>query len=256
MNAKNNVHVSSSTDGAAKAAAEFWVQCAAAAIHEQGAFYVAFSGGSTPKYLHRYLLADEYREKIDWPRVHAFFGDERMVACDHPDSNYRMVRQTLLDQVDIPAANIYPVVDDALLASAEPAQSAPVLAANYAKILDRCVPHDTHGRIRFDLVMLGMGADGHTASLFPGTSILDEYRRSVAEVYVEKLKAWRVSLSFPVIEQAQQRLLLVCGEDKAEVLAKVLSPADRHDYPVKRFAQPVASQWFLDQAAAGKLEQT
>lgn len=255
MNTKNNVHVSSSVDGAAKAAADFWLQCATAAIHEQGAFYVAFSGGSTPKYVHRYLLADEYREKIDWSRVHAFFGDERMVARDHPESNYRMVRQTLLDHVDIPAANIYPIVDDALLALAAPAQSASVLASNYAKILEQRLPHDTQGRIRFDLVMLGMGADGHTASLFPKTSILEESTRKVAEVYVEKLKAWRVSLTFPVIEQAQQRLLLVCGGDKAEVLAKVLSLADRQDYPVKRVAHLADSQWFLDQVAASKLGQ-
>lgn len=253
MNAKSNVHVSSSVDGAAKAAADFWLQCATAAIQKQGAFYVAFSGGSTPKYLHRYLLMDEYREKIDWSKVHAFFGDERMVGRDHPDSNYRMVRETLLDHTDIPRANIYPVVDDARLASAEPAQSASVFAANYAKILDEILPHDKQGRIKFDLVMLGMGADGHTASLFPGTSILEESARNVAEVYVEKLKAWRVSLTFPVIEQAHQRLLLICGEDKAEVLAKVLRPADKHDYPVKRFASMPDSQWFLDQAAASKL---
>lgn len=253
MNAKNNVHISNSVDAVAKAAAEYWVQCAAAAIQERGAFYVAFSGGSTPKYLHRYLLLDEYREKIDWSKVHAFFGDERMVARDHPDSNYRMVRETLLDHVDIPPAHIYPVVDDALLLSSEPAQSVSMLAANYAKILDQQLPHDEQGRIKFDLVMLGMGADGHTASLFPGTSILDERTRNVAEVYVEKLKVWRVSLTFPVIEQARQRLLLICGEDKAEVLAKVFAQADKHDYPVKRFASLPGSQWFLDQAAASKL---
>ncbi|NOZ37989.1 MAG: 6-phosphogluconolactonase, partial [Gammaproteobacteria bacterium] len=212
MNSKNNIHIEGTVEMTAKAAAEYWLQCATKAIQERGAFYVAFSGGSTPKYLHRYLLLEDYQEKIDWSRVHAFFGDERMVARDHPDSNYRMVRQTLLDHVAIPAANIYPIVDDALLASAEPAQSTALLAANYAKILDELLPHDKQGRIKFDLIMLGMGADGHTASLFPGTSILDERTRSVAEVYVEKLKAWRVSLTFPVIEQAQQRLLLVCGE--------------------------------------------
>ncbi|VAX12887.1 6-phosphogluconolactonase, eukaryotic type [hydrothermal vent metagenome] len=255
MDAKNNICVSESVDAAAKAAAEFWAQCAVAAIQDRGAFYIAFSGGSTPQYLHRYLLMDEYREKIDWSRVHAFFGDERMVARDHPDSNYRMVRETLLSHVDIPEANIYPVVDDALLASLEPAQSAAMLAANYAKVLEQRLPHDEHGRITFDLVMLGMGADGHTASLFPGTSILDERTRSVAEVYVEKLTAWRVSLTFPVIEQAQQRLLLICGEDKAEVLAKVFASTDKHDYPVKRFASLPRSEWFLDQAAASKLEQ-
>ncbi|HEB55109.1 MAG TPA: 6-phosphogluconolactonase [Gammaproteobacteria bacterium] len=252
MNSKNNIHIEVSVEAAAKAAAEYWVQCATTAIQERGAFHVAFSGGSTPKYLHRYLLMDESREKIDWSRVHAFFGDERMVARDHPDSNYRMVRETLLDHVAIPAANIYPVVDDALLASLEPVQSAAMLAANYAKILQQRLPHDELGRIKFDLVMLGMGADGHTASLFPGTSILDERTRNVAEVYVEKLKAWRVSLTFPVIEQAQQRLLLVCGEDKAEVLAKIFTHTD--NYPVKRFAGMPDSHWFLDRAAAGKLD--
>ncbi len=256
MNSKNNIHIEGSVDAAAKAAAEYWLQCATTAIQERGAFHVAFSGGSTPKYLHRCLLLDEYREKIDWSRVHAFFGDERMVARSHPDSNYRMVRQTLLDHVPVPAANIYPVVDDALLASAEPAQSAAMFAADYAKILDEILPHDEHGLLRFDLVMLGMGADGHTASLFPGTPILDERTRSVAEVYVEKLKAWRVSLTFPVIEQAQQRLLLVCGEDKTEVLAKIFTQGHMNDYPVKRFAGMPDSQWFLDQAAAGRLGET
>jgi len=253
VNLKDNVHVSCSVDDAAKAAAEYWLQCAVAAIQEQGAFHVAFSGGSTPKYLHRHLLTDEYRQQIDWSRVHVYFGDERMVARDHPDSNYRMVRETLLDHVDIPETNIYPMVDDALLRSSEPAQSVPLLARNYAQTLEERLPHDSDGGICFDLIMLGMGADGHTASLFPGTSILDEHKRTVAEVYVEKLQAWRVSLTFPVLEQAHQRLLLVCGEDKADVLAKVFSHADKADYPVKRFALMPATEWFLDQAAAGKL---
>ncbi len=256
MNAKNHVHVSSSVDDAAKAAADFWVRCASAAIRTRGAFHVAFSGGSTPKRLHRYLLMDEYRQQIDWSCVHVYFGDERMVVRDHPDSNYRMVRETLLEHVDIPEAHIHPIVDDDLLMADQPPKSVQALAENYAQILEEALPHDSDGRIRFDLIMLGMGADGHTASLFPGTSILDEHKRTVAEVYVEKLQAWRVSLTFPVLEQAHQRLLLVCGEDKAEILAKVFTHADKDDYPVKRFAAMPASEWFLDQAAASKLSES
>ncbi len=253
MNKKNNIFIAGSVEAAAKAAADFWLQCATVAIHTRGAFHVAFSGGSTPKYLHHYLLTDEYREKIDWSRVHVYFGDERMVARDHPDSNYRMVRETLLDHVAIPAAQIYPIVDDDLLIYDEPPKSVQALAGNYAQTLEEALPHDRDGRIRFDLIMLGMGADGHTASLFPGTSILNEDKRTVAEVYVEKLQAWRVSLTFPVLEQAHQRLLLVCGEDKADVLAKVFTHADEENYPVKRFAAMPGTRWFLDQAAAGKL---
>jgi len=253
VNKKNNIFIAGSVDAAAKAAADFWVACAVAAIRTRRAFHVAFSGGSTPKYLHRYLLMDEYRQRIDWSCVHVYFGDERMVARDHPDSNYRMVRETLLDHVDIPEAHIHPIVEDDLLMSSEPAQSVPLLAGNYAQTLEKALPHDGDGRICFDLIMLGMGADGHTASLFPGTSILNEDKRTVAEVYVEKLQAWRVSLTFPVLEQAHQRLLLVCGEDKADVLAKVFTHEDEDDYPVKRFAAMPDTHWFLDQAAAGKL---
>lgn len=256
MNNKNNIFVASSVEAAARAAADFWLQCATAAIRTRAAFHVAFSGGSTPKYLHRYLLMDEYRQQVDWSCVHVYFGDERMVARDHPDSNYRMVRETLLDHVDIPEANIYPIVDDALLTSSEPAQSVPAIARNYAQTLDEVMPHDSSGRIRFDLIMLGMGADGHTASLFPRTSILNEAKRTVAEVYVEKLQAWRVSLTFPVLEQAHQRLLLVCGENKADVLAKVFTHADKDEYPVKRFADMPDTRWFLDQAAASKLDES
>ncbi|VAX10034.1 6-phosphogluconolactonase, eukaryotic type [hydrothermal vent metagenome] len=250
----NNLYIADSIEAAAIAAAEYWVQCASQAIRQEGIFHVAFSGGSTPKYLHRALLKDEYRKKIDWSCVHAWFGDERMVACDHTDSNYRMVRETLLDHVDIPAVNIHPIVDDKVLSSTERAQSTRLLADNYARQLDAVLPHDSDGRIKFDLVMLGMGADGHTASLFPDTMILDEDTRTVAEVYVEKLKAWRVSLTFPLIEQAHHRLLLVAGEDKANVLAKIFSQTDKHDYPVKGFASRIPSQWFLDKLAAGKLE--
>ena len=253
MNNKNNIHIEDSVEAAAGAAADFWLQCATAAIRARGAFHVAFSGGSTPKHLHRYLIMDEQRQQIDWSCVHVYFGDERMVARTHPDSNYRMVRETLLDHVDIPEAHIYPIVDDDLLMSSEPAQSVPLLARNYAQTLEKALPHDSDGRICFDLIMLGMGADGHTASLFPGTSILDEDKRTVAEVYVEKLQAWRVSLTFPVLEQAHQRLLLVCGEDKADVLAKVFTHANEENYPVKRFAAMPDSHWFLDRAAASKL---
>ncbi len=253
MNSKNNIHIEDSVEAAARAAADFWVECASAAILTRGAFHVAFSGGSTPKHLHRYLLMDEYRQRIDWSCVHVYFGDERMVARDHPDSNYRMLRETLLDHVDIPEAHIYPIVDDDLLISDQSPKSIQAIARNYAQTLDEVLPHDSDGRIRFDLVMLGMGADGHTASLFPGTSILNEDKRTVAEVYVEKLQAWRVSLTFPVLEQAYQRLLLVCGENKADVLAKVFTNLDKGDYPVKRFADMSDTSWFLDQAAASKL---
>ncbi len=254
MNNKNNLHIAGSVDAAAKAAAEYWVQCAVAAIGERGAFHVAFSGGSTPKYLHHYLLMDEYRQQVDWSRVHAYFGDERMVAREHADSNYRMVRETLLDHAAVPAANIYPVVDNEQLVSTALEQSVPLLAENYARLLDNVLPHDDQGRICFDLIMLGMGADGHTASLFPGTTILDESVRTVAAVYVEKLQSWRISLSFPSIVQARQRLLLVCGDDKAKVLAEIFN-SERSDYPVKRFASMANSQWFLDMAAASKLDQ-
>ncbi len=242
--------MSRSIEAMAKAAADHWVACATAAIRERGAFHVAFSGGSTPKHLHRCLLQEEYRRQVDWSRVHAWFGDERMVPRDHPDSNFRMLRETLLDHVEIPAEQIHPMVDDELLASAEPARSVPLLARNYARLLEARLPREA-GRLRFDLIMLGMGADGHTASLFPGTAILGERERTVAEVWVGKLQSWRVSLTFPVIEQARRRLLLIAGEDKAPVLHEVLDAAG--DYPISRVAALPDSDWFLDAAAASRL---
>lgn len=221
--------------------AQEWVQQAKAAIQERGAFFVSLAGGGTPKKLYQ-LLAQDYSDAIDWGRTHVFFGDERFVPQDHEDSNYRMAKETFLSILPVAESNIHAV----------PTQldSPQACAQAYAEELKALPMQD--GIPSFDLMLLGMGDDGHTASLFPQTEVLDETLLWAKEVYVEKFQSWRISLTFPVINASRSVLFLVSGESKAQTMAQVLSESEVAIYPVQRVkAQSV--QWCLDAAAAGLL---
>lgn len=244
MNGK--LHIYPDASRLTEALADTWAQLAEAAIARQGAFYAALAGGSTPRQLYARLAQEPYCSGIDWSRVHIFFGDERCVPRDHADSNYRMASEALLSHVAIPPAQIHPLFDPAR----SPAQNADV----YITQLLATLPLDANGLPVFDLVLLGMGDDGHTASLFPGTSILQESERIVAAAYVEKLEAWRVSLTFPVINRARAVAITVAGVGKAEMLESVLT--DRAaDHPIQRVSPRGELHWFLDEAAAQRLPQ-
>ncbi|MBC8448967.1 MAG: 6-phosphogluconolactonase [Chloroflexi bacterium] len=232
----NEFRVYEDAAGLATAAAENFVVLAREAIAARGRFLVALAGGSTPRAAYELLATEPFAASVDWTRVHLFWGDERCVPPDHPDSNYRMARETLLDRVQIPAANVH-----RMRCELAPQQA----AAAYERELEKALGEDG----RFDLILLGLGTDGHTASLFPGAAALGERERRVLAVYVEKLKAWRVTLTLPVINTARHVIFLVSGTSKAETLARV-----RASEPLPAgLVQPVAGRllWLLDKDANG-----
>ena len=206
----------------AAAAAERWLALYQESVTEHGVFHVALAGGSTPRQLYQLLSQPDFSEKMEWRHIHLFFGDERAVPGDHPDSNFRMARETLLDHIPIPHSNIHRIETEC--------GSIQEAADRYEKVLLETVSKTEDGVPQFDLILLGIGPDGHTASLFPGTDILQQNERYVDAVYVEQKSTWRVSLTFPVINHARHILFLVAGADKQPVVQQILS--DTHSEPL------------------------
>ena len=224
--------------------AEEVAHLAGEAVAAKGRFTVALAGGSTPKGLYSFLAAPDFQQRIHWPHVHLFWGDERCVPPDHPESNYRMVNESLISRVPIPAGNVYRMEGEG-----EPKTS----ASRYEEALKEVFRLSGNNLPRFDLILLGLGDDGHTASLFPGSEVLQESRRLVAAVHVEKLKSYRLTLTFPVLNHAANVFFLVAGKGKAKILRKVLLGEDETEsYPAQRIKPNNGRvQWFVDQAAAG-----
>ena len=212
-----------------------------AAVEQRGVATMALAGGSTPKQLYRLLAAPPFDLDIPWSRVKLFLGDERCVPSDHADSNERMVRESLLaDLSEAPAFHPMPG------GHPDPAEAAGL----YAERLVREIPGDGDAVPRFDLVLLGMGDDGHTASLFPDTPILDE-ERLVAEVYVPRMDSWRLSLTLPLLNAARNVVFLVTGAGKAATLARVLADGPRRDFPSSLVVPKDGGvEWHLDREAA------
>lgn len=225
--------------------AEFFVTTASDAIDRNGQFTVSLSGGSTPKALYR-LLSSEYGDSIDWSRVSFFLGDERFVPIDSDESNFRMVNEALFEPLQIPDSNIFRWETE--LDSAEAAAADyDTRMTSYFQLLPGQLP-------RFDLTLLGLGEDGHTASLFPDTAALEIADRLAVANWVEKLETYRLTMTFPVINNSAVCAFLAAGESKANVLARIQDHASRTAYPAERVA-PVDGElyWFLDEAAASKL---
>ncbi len=232
----------------ARAAAGHIARIAAEAIAARGRFTIGLPGGSTPRLLFTLLSNLPWVRRIDWEHVHVFWGDERCVPPDHPDSNYRLAHEMLLRNVPVPAEQIHRIHGE--LSPAEAART-------YEQTLRTFFPEDTptDPQPRFDLLLLGLGDDGHTASLFPGTPALTETTRWVAENYVPRLDSWRVTLTAPAINAAAQVIFLVSGAAKAEAVQAVLQgPLRPSAYPAQ-LIQPRAGQalWLVDQAAAALL---
>lgn len=243
----NPLHIHADADQLSRACAERWIDLSRAAIGQRGAFHVALSGGSTPKRLYQLLAQAESQARIDWARIHLYFGDERAVPPEHPDSNFRMVREALLEHVGLPAENVRRM-------SADPAHIEQD-AENYAALLRSHLPLDSGGMPVFDLILLGMGPDGHTCSLFPDTPILKERNRPVGAVHVARLDSWRLSLTYPVLNAARHLLFLVAGSDKAAMLRQVCrATPDTAPVPVQAIRPHGSVEWYLDQAAAAELE--
>lgn len=226
-----------------RAAAELFVAEARRAIDGCGRFVASLAGGNTPKPTYELLATPEFAGRVDWAKVHVFWGDERCVPPDDARSNYRMTRNALLEHVAIPAANIHRIRGE---------RTPPLAAADYEAELYRSFPN---GRTAFDLVFLGLGDNAHTASLWPGTPVLDESRRLAAEVYVREQDLWRVTLTAPALNAARMIAFVVAGGDKAEAVRAVLSgPSDPHLFPAQ-LVRPTNGNliWMLDRPANSRL---
>lgn len=220
-------------------AADFVAERAAEAIAARGSFNIALSGGNTPRPVYQRLAA----AAVDWARVHVFFGDERCVPPDDAESNYRMARTALIDHVAIPAENVHRMRGE------DPPEAA---AEAYAIELREALGKGG----RLDLVLLGLGPDGHTASLFPGLAAVTETERAAMAAYVEFVGMWRLTLTPPTINAARRVAFLVSGDDKAEILHRVLQGPSQ---PVVLPAQCIRPSerpplWLIDAAAAAKLD--
>jgi 6-phosphogluconolactonase len=234
------------------AAAEEFFRAARTAIGTQGRFTVALSGGSTPKALYS-LLAANYAD-FAWNRVFLFFGDERHVPPTDPESNYRMVQESLLTKITIPAENVFRVPGENPDAAAAAAEYEAQLRRFFG-LRSQVRPGDRGGEFpRFDLILLGMGPDGHTASLFPDSPALDEASRLVVANWVAKFNTHRITFSFPVLNHAAEVMFMASGADKADMVHQVLEAKNTPPLPSQR-VQPSDGRllWMVDEAAAGKL---
>ncbi|WGQ09343.1 6-phosphogluconolactonase [Pedobacter gandavensis] len=223
---------------------DYIVAIANKAIEEQGYFNFVLTGGNSPKELY-HSLATTYKDKIDWTKVYFFFGDERNVMPDHESYNGLMAKRAMLDLLEIPANQIF-YVDTTL---------APEKAAiEYTKAINA---HFDGADLCFDLILLGMGDDAHTASLFPGTTILNNKEVEVDSVFVEKLSTYRISFTAPLINKAKNIAFLVFGENKAKAVKHVIEDQKKNPklYPTQ-LIKPVDGSvtWFLDDAAAALLD--
>lgn len=243
-----SVHVFEDGDGLARAAAEEFLRRAAMHLEARDSFSVALSGGSTPKRLFELLAAEPFRSRMPWDQIRFFWGDERTVPPEHPDSNFGMADRLLLSRVPIRAENVHRI----------PAEHAPPdrAAAEYEATLRHVFRLAEDEIPRFDLVFLGMGSDGHTASLFPGTEALTENRRLVVANWIEKLDTHRLTLTCPVFNRAACIIFLVAGAEKSEMLAKVLANGGRAlRYPAQ-LVRPSKGElhWYIDRAAGRALD--
>jgi 6-phosphogluconolactonase len=242
------IRVFADAEAVSRAAAEEFASRCAEAISSRGSFTVALSGGSTPKRLYQLLADPPYRDRIDWSKVQIFWGDERSVPPDNNDSNYHMAREAMLKKLPIPAGNVHRM-------EAERADR-DVAARDYEATMSRVFQTPPGGEPpAFDLILLGMGPDGHTASLFPHTTALKERSRWVVVNYVPKFSTDRMTFTVPVLNRAREVLFLVAGADKAEPLREVLEGAANTDLYPSQLIKPAPGKlvFFVDKVAAAKL---
>ena len=226
----------------ARAAAELFVSLSASAIHVRGRFRVVLSGGSTPRRVYELLATKEFSRRVTWEAVELFWGDERYVPAEDSESNYRMTRETLLRHIAIPAENIHRVRTEI---------SPPPGAANAYEMEIRRSFQDTSVIPRFDLIFLGLGTNGHTASLFPHSAALRKHSRLVVAEFVNEVKMWRITVTVRLLNHGRTVAFLVAGEQKAEVLREVLlGPNEPQRLPAQLVAPEGKLLWMVDEAAA------
>lgn len=233
----------------ARAAAEEFARAAGRVAQQGDRFTVCLSGGSTPEALYRLLARPEepFRDRLPWSLIHFFWGDERHVPPDHPESNFRRARRAMLDAAQLPPGNIHRIPGE------EP--DAARAAGEYEAELRSFFQLSRGEPPRFDLLLLGLGADGHTASLFPGTRAIHERERLVVAHWVDKLGAFRITLTPPVLNAAARVIFLVSGEDKAGALSAVLRGDFEPDRYPAQIVRPVNGSlvWMVDRKAAREL---
>lgn len=243
----DNINILQDVTELSEVAAERWAEISQQAIAQRERCDVALAGGSTPRTLYQLLATPAWRTRIDWSRTRIWFGDERCVPPDHPDSNYLMARSALLDPLGLTATQVFRI---------EGEREPRVAAEAYQELLQREFRPAAGTAPRLDLLLLGLGPDGHIASLFPETPLLDETQAWVGACRVDKLDAWRISLTYPVLNAARHTLMLVAGDNKADVI-RVLregdgqTPSGRTPWPVERLRPAGRFEWLLDSAAAG-----
>jgi 6-phosphogluconolactonase len=224
----------------AAATADRLIAAGQAAITDHGRFHVALTGGSTPQLVCPLLVVPPRVLQLDWTKVEFFFGDERAVPARHPDSNYNTARQTLLDYLPrIGPGQVHRMIGEAADLDAA--------ARAYQALINRIVPKGASGLPELDLVWLGMGPDGHTASLFPGTDALAEAERWVVPNWVPQLDAWRLTLTFPILNAAREVNVVATGAEKAWAVRAVQAGSD--DLPPAGRVDAAATVWLVDRAA-------
>ncbi len=237
------VRTFSDPEALSRAAADLFITLAKQHIAAAGRFTVALSGGSSPKQLYSLLGSPSYRESVPWSQVYFFWADERCVPPGHPESNYKLAFDTFLSLIPLPGANIHRIKGE----------EGPVAAAqSYEEDLKNFFIGP--GVPAFDLIMLGVGEDGHTASLFPGSLLLQETSRVAVPVHLERLKRDRVTLTLPVLNHATRVIFLASGRAKADVVCEILDENNARRYPAG-LVRPVNGEvtWFIDREAAEKL---
>ena len=243
------LHIFKDPEALSDAVAKWIAETIAATLKRQARFTIALSGGSTPKKLHHILAASPYKEQIDWSKLHIFWGDERAVPFEDDRNNAKMAYDTLLNFVPVPASQIHVMRTDI-----PPEQS----AAEYEKILHQYFDAPAAGTATsFDLVLLGMGDDGHTLSLFPGTAIVHEERAWAKAYFLKAQDMYRITLTKTIVNRSAQVAFLTTGTGKAHALKEVLEGAYNPDLYPSQEIKPIGElHWFVDAAAAAGLTHT
>lgn len=238
------LHIFENKEDLSAAAAEMFVQAAQEAVQQHGRFNVALTGGSSPAQLYNLLAQPQFSEQVPWQQTFVFWGDERWVPLSDEKSNAKGAKEALLDKVPVLREHVFPMWQDGATPEA--------FAAAYARRLQQ---HFGSDRPQFDLILLGMGEDGHTASLFPGTAVVHEKDALVTAYYLEPQSMYRITLTAPLINAARHIMFLTFGSNKAKALHQVLEGAHNPNlYPSQLIRNDESVHWMVDKAAAVLLQ--
>ena len=222
-----------------------FIELAQQSIADHGSFHVALSGGATPRSLYRLMASETYNGLIQWNYIYLYQTDERLVPFDHPDNNFFMIQSQLLDGLSWSNIQFYRI--DTRLKTADG------IARAYEHTLFENLPKNNAGHPQFDFILLGLGTDGHVASLFPETDALSVLDRYVAHVFLPHLNAWRVSLTLMTLNQARQVAVLIAGESKAIVVENLFCDPPTINYPAHQLKTIQPIEWYIDSEAASRL---